>query len=513
LAHGFWDYAAVCRAVGTRYQSPPLGLLTVAALLPQDWEFRLVDENVESLSDADLGWADLVCTGGMATQSGNVLTLVARARAMGKPVAVGGPDPTLRPDAYAAADFLVLGEGELSIPMWLADWAAGANRGVYRPEGFADLACSPIPRFDLMKHRHYLFKSLQFSRGCPHDCEFCDIAALQGRRPRTKTPDQVLAELQALLRLGGRPDVFFVDDNLVAARGPAKELLRRLVAWRQGHRHPFLFGAQLSIDVARDGELLALLHEANLRGCFIGLETPEPDALAALGKAACLNGDLLADLRRIHAAGIHVNGGFIVGSDRDSPAMVRSMVDFIAAAAIPVAMVGLLHVLPGTRLEARLRQEGRLPGGALAVPEASDGDQSLHGLNFATARPRQEILRDLAEIFARLYAPGPYFERVLAMGLRLGPAGRMRSSPATVWRNARAFMAISNRLGFRPRTAWPYWRMLLQVLLRNPCAAENAVSMAAMYLHLGPHAAFVIARLAEGIGDMARPAVPGEGAP
>jgi radical SAM superfamily enzyme YgiQ (UPF0313 family) len=493
--HSFWNYAELCRLIGTRYLTPPLGLMTVAALLPQDWCFRLVDENVEALTDEEIAWADVVCTGGMLTQSKGILAVIERAQRLGKPVAVGGPDPTLRPEVYEAAEFLVMGEGELSIPLWMKDLSNGSGCGRYRPEGYADLFLSPIPRFDLMTPQHYLYRGIQFSRGCPHGCEFCDIAVLSGRHPRTKAPDQVLAELQALHDLGCRHEVLFVDDNLTANRKPVKEFLHRLEEWLRERGHPFYFACQASVDIAHDEELLDLLRRVDVRFAFIGLETPETEALSAMGKSPNLRRDLLVDVKRIQACGINVDAGFILGSDGDSPGVAQAMLDFIVETGIPLAMVGLLHVLPGTPLAERLRRENRLPDESTLSSGAMIGDQSLHGLNFITVRPRADILNDLAWLLERLYAPAAYFTRVTTSSLRLRPPAKRGHTLKGTWRDVGSFLAISGRLGLRRETARLYWQTLLTVLLRNPRGIENAVSMMALYVHLGPHMRFAVEHL------------------
>jgi len=486
--HSFWNYREVCRLVGAKTLTPPLGLLTLAGMLPKSWSLRLVDENVAPLADADLAWADLVCTGGMLTQAQATLTVSARARQMGKPVAVGGPDPTLRPEIYAAADYLVLGEGELAVPQWLTDFGRGAARGRYQVTGWADLDASPLPRFDLIRREDYLYAGIQFSRGCPHGCEFCDIAQLAGRSPRVKSPSRMLAELMAWHDLGWRHEMLFVDDNLTAHPVAAKEFLRHLIPWQADRRYPFFFACQATVAIARDEELLRLLHDAGFRYAFLGLETPEPAALAAMGKSTNLKGELLGELRRIQAAGIHADAGFILGSDGDSPQVAEAMLDFIGRAGLPVAMVGMLNALPGTPLAERLQRAGRMAPGAPAAATEVIGDQMLHGLNFQPTRPRKEIIRDLIRILDELYKPQAFFARVTDACLRLGPRRRCRQGAGRHWRDLCALLAICRRLGGNPATAGCYWRMLWRVLLGNPRGLENAVSIAAMYLDLAPQA-------------------------
>ena len=312
----FWNFAATCEVFGARYPAAPLGLITVAALLPSAWAMRLVDRNTEELSDGDLAWADLVMTGGMLPQQHDTLEIIDICRAAGKPVVVGGPGVTSSPHIYERADFRVLGEAESIIDKFIAAWEAGAREGVFEAEKFqADVTKNPIPRFDLLKFDHYLHVGVQFSRGCPFTCEFCDIIELYGRVPRAKTNAQMLAELEALYRLGYRGHVDFVDDNLIGNKKAVRSFLLDLRTWLDEHDYPFEFTTEASVNLADDTNLLRVMNEANFVGVFVGIESPDPETLIMAKKKQNTRRSLVESIHKIYAAGLFVHAGFIVGFD------------------------------------------------------------------------------------------------------------------------------------------------------------------------------------------------------
>jgi radical SAM superfamily enzyme YgiQ (UPF0313 family) len=495
-AGSFWNYRATCDAVGARYSATPLGLVTVAALLPRDWEVRLVDRNIEELSDDALAWADVVMTGGMLPQQRDALELIARAHDAGKPVVVGGPDVTASPEVYAAAEFQVRGEAEEILGHFAAEFEAGATRGTYVARDFPDVTRSPIPRFDLLQLRFYMNVGVQFSRGCPFDCEFCNVIDLNGRAPRTKTPEQMLRELDALRALGYRGHVDFVDDNLIGNRGRAKPLLRALATWLAERGYPFEFSTEASINLADDEELLLLMKAAGFFAIFVGIETSDTAALVETHKMQNTRRDIAESIHRIHRAGIFVNAGFIIGFDAERASIADQMVGCIEATNIPVCMVGLLYALPGTRLARRLQAEGRLHADAYAVHE-DDADQCTSGLNFDTRRDRAEMLADYRSVLDRVYAPEAYFGRVRRACRELDRSThRLRMPWRLVLRDLRAFARIATALGWRDRDSRrAFWGALLDCVVHNPRALKIAVSFAALYLHFGPFSRALVARL------------------
>jgi radical SAM superfamily enzyme YgiQ (UPF0313 family) len=492
----FWNYQATCQLLGARYSAAPLGLITVAAMLPEGWGVRLVDCNVEDLHQSDLAWADLVMTGGMLPQQPDALRIIRLVQAAGKPVVVGGPDATSSPEVYAAADFRVLGEAEEILADFLAAWVAGAESGVFTAPRFPDVTRSPVPRYDLLKFDRYLHVGVQFSRGCPFDCEFCNVIDLNGRVPRAKTTPQVLRELDTLYALGYRGHVDFVDDNLIGNRRALKPLLGELRAWLVKNGWPFEFTTEASLDLAEDEELLRLMRESNFFAIFVGLETPDAATLIQANKKHNTRSDMVESIHMIHRAGIFVNAGFIVGFDAEKAGVAAAMVDCIEAANIPVCMVGLLYALPGTRLAHRLQAEGRLRSDAHAVL-ADDADQCTSGLNYATLRPRVDVLRDYREVLSRIYAPAAYFGRARRTGRELDrSAHRLRQPLRHVLRELRAFGRMAWRLGVRdPEVRVEWWKSVGDALLHNPSALKIVVSFAALYVHLGPYSAELVKRL------------------
>jgi radical SAM superfamily enzyme YgiQ (UPF0313 family) len=500
-AHSFWNYQATCKVVGARYSAAPLGLITVAALLPAVWTLRLVDRNTDPLTPADLQWADLVMTGGMLPQRLDALRIVGLAHAAGKPVVVGGPDATSCPDFYADADFRVLGEAEEILDRFVADWCAGAVHGDYRADTFPDLTRSPVPRFDLLPLRNYMHVGVQLSRGCPFSCEFCNVIELNGRIPRVKTSAQMLREMEVLYALGYRGHVDFVDDNLTGNRKAIKPLLADLAAWLRRHNYPFEFSTEASIDIAEDDELLALMRKAGFFAIFVGIETPDANTLISTSKRQNTRRSIPASIGKIQQAGIFVNAGFILGFDGERGRVAEPMIACIEQSAIPVSMVGLLYALPRTRLARRLSREGRLHAPIDCPLGSSDADQCTSGLNFVTRRPRREVLEDYRTVLRSIYAPGAYFGRVRRLVRRLELSQhRIRRPLGGLLRDLRALARIGWSNGVLAREVRaPFWRAVGECLLHNPRALRTVLALAALYLHLRPFAAFMDGQIAERI--------------
>ena len=450
----FWNYRATCEVSGARYPAAPLGLITVSAMLPAHWNCRLVNRNTEELSEDDIAWADIVMTGGMLPQQMDTLELIDLCKAHGKRVAVGGPDISSSPHVYADADFRIIGEAEDVISDFVAALERNDSGGVFEAEKFqVDVTRTPIPRFDLLKFDQYLHVGVQFSRGCPFTCEFCDIIELYGRVPRAKTDDQMLAELAALYQHGYRGWVDFVDDNMIGNKKALKRFLPKLAEWQEQRGYPFEFSTEASINLADDEELLQLLRRANFFAIFVGIETPDSATLIAASKKQNTRRDLIANVHRIYRAGIFVTAGFIVGFDGEKSSVAKEITVFINAAAIPVCMVGLLLALPNTQLMRRLMLEGRLHPHH-DVPLDEECDQCTVGLNFDTQRPRSEILRDCKDIVETIYAPAAYFARVRDVGLMLDSS--KQRNPYPLGRNLRELAAIIWNLTCTRDVAWHF---------------------------------------------------------
>jgi radical SAM superfamily enzyme YgiQ (UPF0313 family) len=498
----FWNFTVACDLAGARYPAAPLGLITLAALLPPCWDIRLVNRNTEELTEADLEWADLVMTGGMLAQQVDTLALVALAQAHGKPAVVGGPDPTSSPHVYEAADFRVLGEAEGIIGAFIAAWQDGARGGCFTAEKFTiDVTASPIPRFDLLKFEQYLYVGVQFSRGCPFTCEFCDIIELYGRVPRAKTTAQMLTELERLHQLGYRGHVDFVDDNLIGNKKALKLFLPHLIAWQQARDYPFEFSTEASVNLADDAELLGLLRKANFFAVFMGIESPDPKTLVHMRKKQNTRRDLVDSIHTVYRAGIFVTAGFIVGFDSEEVSIADAMADFIDAAAIPVCMVGLLYALPNTQLTRRLAVAGRLHHSHdVATPEV--GDQCTAVTNFDTLRPLADVLRDYRRILELVYEPEAFAGRLQRLIGILDRSDRPRELPEGDRRRALASIETMHKIiGLAPDARAPFWETFVQCAKTNPAALRYVVMLMAFYLHLGPFARRVIAaidvRLAE----------------
>lgn len=502
--HSFWNFQATLQTAGVKYFAAPLGMITVAALLPPVWTPRLVNLNTEELREDDVDWADLVLTGGMLPQQVDALRIIRMARSRGKTVVVGGPDVTCSPHVYEEADFRVLGEAEEVMPELVAALRAGAERGTFRATRFPDLARSPVPRFDLLKFDQYLNIGVQLSRGCPYRCEFCNVIELNGRTQRLKAPRQILRELDALHALGYRGHVDFVDDNLVGSPSAVKPVLAELALWLEAHKYPFEFSTEVSLNIAADDELLALMRKANFFACFVGIETPDPVELRRTGKTQNLARSVPESVAKIVAAGIFVMAGFIIGFDGERNRVAEAMIACIEDAAIPVCMVGLLYALPNTRLARRLLAEGRLHPDSDRIGE-DDADQCTSGLNFTTRRPRREALEDYRRVLETVYAPASYFGRVRRMSRVLDVSAHRLHVPLRVrLRNLRMIGRIAWRLGVRdPESRGYLWTTVLDCLIHNPRALKVAVTMSAFFLHLKPFACFMSAQIGRRLASIA----------
>jgi radical SAM superfamily enzyme YgiQ (UPF0313 family) len=466
---------------------PPLGLITVAAMLPGHWTSRLVDCNVRPVTEADWAWADIVLLSGMIVQKEHLLSLVAESKRRRKPVVVGGPYATALPDEVrkAGADFLVLDEAELTLPSFLDALSHGATAGTFSAKGERPpLAATPVPRFELLDMPAYDSMSVQFSRGCPFLCEFCDIIVLYGRRPRTKQPAQVLAEMDRLYNLGWRGSVFVVDDNFVGSKTAAAEMLRDLVAWQEARGMPFRFDTEASVDLAQHPELLDLMVRADFRSVFLGVETPDAESLERTRKAQNLRQPLEQAVDAITSAGVRVMAGFVVGFDGEAPGAGSRIVSLVERTAIPVAFVSLLQALPGTALWDRLRREGRLRDTATA-----SGNNTFL-TNITPTRPLEELGREYVDAYERLYDPCSYLDRAWRYFLRFGTARRVArpipSSPPTLremFRTLRIVSRIFWRQGVVRRSRWRFWHHLASILRHARGSVDQYLTVCALSEH------------------------------
>jgi radical SAM superfamily enzyme YgiQ (UPF0313 family) len=483
----FWSFKHALKFLGKRAAQPPLGLMTVAALLPPEWNKRLVDANVERLRDRDLKWADVVLVSGMHIQQPSMKEIVERCHACGLRTVVGGPIASSVPAAELRADHVVIGEAESLIADLARDLEAGDAKPVYQAAERPEMTTSPLPDLSLIRMKRYSTMTVQYSRGCPFNCEFCDIIEIYGRRPRTKAVAQVLAELDQLRAAGWRESVFIVDDNFIGNKARAKELLRALVEWRQDHATGFDFITEASLNLADDTELMQLMKDAGFKSVFLGIETPDESGLVASNKLQNTRRSLLDSVAMIQSFGIEVMGGFILGFDTDKEDIFDRMVEFIQKSGIPIAMVGLLQAMPGTQLFRRLRQEGRI------VDTGAGNNTFCDRLNFMPRMDPTRLVEGYREVMKRIYNCEAYYERVKVYLNRTHPkparraAGeRVMKQPRQRWMTRDNLRALANsivRQGVLGRHQWSYWKFLAAAATRYRRCFGAAMTLAVMGYH------------------------------
>jgi len=465
----YWSMRHLMHFIGRKATLPPLGLMTIASMLPDDCEVRLVDENVETLGEADVAWADVVFTSSMIVQKEAHERVVRLCNRLGRPVVAGGPYPTSSHAEITGVDHFVLGEAEEVLPRFIDDLRAGKAERVYRAAERPSLSLTPAPRFDLLRRGVYAAMAVQYSRGCPHTCEFCDVIELFGRRPRVKSPAQVLVELDRVWTWGFRGSLFIVDDNFIGNRPEVMQLLPQIAAWQRDHGFPFQLFTETTVRLADDEPLLDAMMAAGFDSVFLGIETPVVDSLREAGKTQNTNVDLLAAVKHLQHKGLEVTAGFIVGFDGDPHDVFDRQLEFIARAGIPQAMIGMLTALPRTRLHTRLAAEGRLVN--------ASGGNNTHDLTLSYV-PRMgaaTLVAGYKRVLGELYDPDRYFERCLTMLAELGP--RPHAPKSLKAYQVRA-VVLSLLLQTFSRYGLSYVRYLTRALLTNPGALTEAVTMA-----------------------------------
>jgi radical SAM superfamily enzyme YgiQ (UPF0313 family) len=469
----FWSFKHALKFIRKKAASPPLGLLTVAAMLPAEWEKRLVDLNAAVLTPKDLAWADYVFISAMIVQREQARSVIARCKHAGKTVVAGGPLFTMEHEQFPEVDHFVLNEAELTLPLFLADLENGCAQHVYTTTEFPDIRLTPAPLWQLINLKHYDTVNIQFSRGCPFQCDFCNVTALLGHRPRTKSAAQLIAELDGLYALGWRKSIFFVDDNFIGNKKQIKsEVLPALIAWRKG-KTGMSFSTEASINLADDPELLSLMAQAGFDTVFVGIETPNEDSLTECSKNQNKGRDLVESVKVLQRAGLQVQGGFIVGFDSDSASIFQQQVDFIQKSGIVTAMVGLLQAPPGTRLYERMRKEGRL------VNEMS-GDNVDGSTNIIPRMGLDALRAGYRKLLAQLYAPQSYYERVMTFLREYNPP------EIRVHLDAQSILALWRsiyRLGICGVERVHYWRLFFWTLFHRPRLFPQAITMAILGFH------------------------------
>ncbi|MBI4965708.1 MAG: B12-binding domain-containing radical SAM protein [Desulfomonile tiedjei] len=474
------SFSKSCNNIGAKSFTPPLGLITIAAMLPEDWEPKLVDLNCTDLSEADWKWADVVLISGMILQSQGMLALVREAKSRGKFVVCGGayvtsvPEPVLE----AGADVLVRGEAETIREEILEAITARQTGKVIQAPDKPDVTTSPTPRYDLLNLSNYLSMAVQTSRGCPFECEFCDVVNLYGRKMRYKTPDQVVAELESLHRLGWTGLVFVSDDNFIGSKSRAQPILREIVAWSKSRGEPFSFATQASINLGQDPDLIDLMTEANFSYVLVGVESPDQAVLARNRKMQNIDNPVVDSLHALNDRGLTVIASFVIGFDGEESGVQQRILDLVQAAGLGLVFVNVLQALPNTKLWNRLLEEGRLR------PEITSGETLASRMNFVPSRPVEEIMQEWADAWAQLYEPNGCLERISrsclsmrptrrAMGMEpADPSTNARKNPSTPWnkrmQNLTIFSKLIQMLGLRPSTAVQFWRKIFVVRKKNP---------------------------------------------
>lgn len=471
----FWSFKHALKFIYKKAGNPPLGLLTVAALLPGEWEKRLVDMNVTPLEEKDLEWADYVFISAMTVQRESVDQVIQCCINKGVKIVAGGPLFTTSYDDFPQVEFFVLNEAEVTLPQFLADLRQGNPKHIYHSNEWADISKTPLPLWDLLDKEKYASMSLQYSRGCPFNCEFCDITTLYGRIPRTKDRNQILAELDSLYRYGWRGNVFMVDDNFIGNNGKLKqEILPAIAEWQEEHQYPFSFYTQTSINLADDDELLRMMTRVGFEMVFIGIETPHEDSLAECSKFQNKRRDLIGAVKKIQQAGLQVQGGFIVGFDNDPPSIFEKQIEFIQKSGIVTAMVGLLNVIRGTLLYRRLQQESRI------IKDGSGNNTDLN-LNFIPKMPREVLVTGYQKIIRTIYAPEYYYQRIKEFLREYRPMPR--KNIRITWADISALFKSIWFIGIFGKERSYFWRLIGWSILRRPQAFPLAITYAIYGFH------------------------------
>ena len=471
----FWSFRHALRFVSKKASFPPLGLLTVASILPEDWNKKLIDMNATKLEDKDILWADYIFISAMSVQRESVDEIIGRCKMLNKKIVAGGPLFTSSSEYYKNVDHLVLNEAEITLPQFLNDLNEGNPKQKYTSDEWAEIADTPLPRWEIVSMKNYTSMNLQYSRGCPYDCEFCDITVLYGKKPRTKTKEQMINELDALFFAGWRGPVFFVDDNFIGNKVKLKkEILPALAEWMAKRKNPFYLNTEASINLADDERLMQLMVKAGFEAVFIGIETPNEDSLIECNKSQNRNRDLISSVKKIQQAGLEVQGGFIVGFDNDPPSIFEKLTGFIQESGIVTAMVGLLNAPKGTKLQKRLEDEGRML-------KDFTGNNTDFSINFIPKMDPKTLLDGYQKILDKIYSPKYYYERVMRFMKEFNPKKEkvFHINPNYILALFRSII----KLGFIGEERIYYWKLFFWSLFRKP----QLFSLAILFTIYGFH--------------------------
>jgi len=472
----FWSFKYALKFISKKAASPPLGLMTVASMLPRDWKKRLIDMNISALTEDDLKWADYVFISAMIVQKKSTREVINNCKKLGTKIVAGGPLFTTSYEEFEDVDHLVLNEAENTLPAFLDDLENGCAQHIYSFNKWPDLKDTPCPQWELIDIKNYASMNIQYSRGCPYNCEFCDIVVLSGHTPRTKSKGQILRELEVLYKQGWKGGVFFVDDNFIGNKKRLKtEILPSLIDWMRQKRHPFSFFTEASINLSDDEELMQLMVQAGFRSVFIGIETPNEASLVECNKYTNKSRDLIACVKKIQDFGLQVQGGFIVGFDHDPPSIFEKQISFIQKSGIVTAMVGLLNAPRGTRLYHRLKKENRL----LNDPS---GDNTDFSINFIPKMDIETLIKGYKKILNTIYSPKQYYKRVITFLKVYKPKPLKRKINFNFY-NLKAFFKSIWFLGIKGKERLHYWKLVSWTLVRHPRFFHLAITLAIYGFH------------------------------
>jgi len=472
----FWSFSHALKIISKKAAHPPLGLLTVAAMLPSAWQMKLIDMNVTPLKDKDIKWADCVFISAMVVQRNSAKETIARCKELGIKVVAGGPLFTTEYEIFDDVDHLVLDEAETTLPPFLGDLEKGCAQHIYTSKQRPDVTKTPIPLWSLIDMNKYASMNIQYSRGCPFNCEFCDIVILNGHKPRTKEKDQILKEINTLYDQGWRGSLFIVDDNFIGNKKKLKaEILPAIIEWQKEKKYPFPLFTEASVNLADDEKLMQLMVEAGFDRVFVGIETPNEESLAECNKFTNRNRDLVASVKKIQSCGMEVQGGFIVGFDSDPVSIFKSQINFIQNSGIVTAMVGLLNAPRGTRLHQRLKQENRLL-------KSITGDNVDCSINFIPKMNYETLINGYKHILNTIYAPKQYYERIRTFLKEYKPQQKLRVSQIKfhyIWGFIRSIWI----LGIKERGRKYYWSLFISTLLKRPRLFPLSMVLSVYGLH------------------------------
>lgn len=472
----FWSYKHALKFISKKASFPPLGLLTVAAMLPHEWEKKLLDMNTEALNEKDLEWADLVFISAMSVQKKSVHHIIERCKKLGVKTVAGGPLFTACYDDYEAVDYLVLNEAEITLPLFLEDLEKGKAKHIYTSDEWADIKNTPVPLWELIDMKKYASMNIQYSRGCPFNCEFCDIISLYGRIPRLKSKEQVIDELEALYDTGWRESIFFVDDNFIGNKEKLKrEILPAVIEWMEKKTYPFKFFTEASINLSDDEELMKLMVKAGFDMVFIGIETPNEESLAECNKYQNKGRNLMESIKICQKFGLQVQGGFIVGFDNDPDSIFDTLISFIQESGIVTAMVGLLNAPRGTKLYKRLSEEGR-------ILNSMSGDNTDFSINFIPKMEYETLVEGYKKVVSSIYSPQYYYDRIMRFFKEYNPVQQSVRTTIDINHMAALLKSIF-RLGVFGKERFYYWKLFFWALFKRPRLFPMAITFAIYGYH------------------------------